>query len=106
MPRQNAPTAHALGAFLFGASLRMRYTDIRSFDSKRSAMATLKHTPGNHRVLDTTVSPEAGIEDTIEMRRARRRAALEKIAGIWSNRADIPADGLEYQRQLRLEWRD
>jgi hypothetical protein len=38
------------------------------------------------------------VEDTIEARRARRMAALKKVAGIWSQRPDIPADGLEYVR--------
>jgi hypothetical protein len=39
-------------------------------------------------------------------RRQRRLAALKKVAGIWSSRQDIPADGLEYQRELRSEWRE
>lgn len=67
-------------------------------------MATLKHTHGDHHTLATSLPHEPVVDDTIEARRARRRAALEKIAGIWTNRADIPADGLEYQRQLRSEW--
>lgn len=82
----------------------MRYTDIRSFDVERSVMATLKHTRGDHHTLATSLPHEPVVDDTIEARRARRRAALEKIAGIWSTRPDIPADGLEYQRQLRSEW--
>jgi len=67
-------------------------------------MATLKHTRGDHHTLATSLPHEPVVDDTIEARRARRRAALEKIAGIWSTRPDIPADGLEYQRQLRSEW--
>ena len=37
--------------------------------------------------------------------RLRRSETLERIAGIWANRKDIPADGLEYERELRREWR-
>ena len=68
-------------------------------------MATLKHSLGDHHVLDATATVEPVAEDTIEVRRARRMAALKKVAGIWSRRPDIPADGLEYQRELRSEWR-
>ncbi len=42
--------------------------------------------------------------DTAEERRARRMGALKQAAGIWAKREDIPADGLEYQRNLRAEW--
>jgi hypothetical protein len=37
--------------------------------------------------------------------RQRRIDALKRVAGMWANRKDIPADGLEYQRELRAEWR-
>jgi hypothetical protein len=69
-------------------------------------MATLKHSPGDHHSIDVNQTDTPVVEDTIEARRARRMAALQKVAGIWSNRPDIPADGLEYQRRLRAEWRD
>ncbi len=69
-------------------------------------MATLKHSHGDHHVLDATEADTPAVGDTIEARRARRMAALKKAAGIWANRPDIPADGLKYQRQLRSEWRD
>jgi hypothetical protein len=36
--------------------------------------------------------------------RARRIAALSEIFGLWSERTDIPKDGLEYERMLRTEW--
>lgn len=36
--------------------------------------------------------------------RAKRIAAIRRVAGIWAARDDIPADGLEYQRTLRSEW--
>ena len=63
-------------------------------------MGTLKHSLTDHRVLDPSVA-DTLIEDTIE---ARRMAALKKVAGIWIHRPDIPADGLDYQRELRSEW--
>lgn len=37
--------------------------------------------------------------------RQRRIDALRQIAGMWAERKDIPADGLEYERELRREWR-
>ena len=67
-------------------------------------MATLKHSLDDHHMRDADVSDDSVVEDTIEVRRARRMAALKKVAGIWAHRADIPADGLEYQRALRSEW--
>lgn len=67
-------------------------------------MATLKHSLGDHQALDTSVPDKAVVEEAIEARRARRMAALKKVAGIWSDRPDIPADGLQYQRILRSEW--
>jgi hypothetical protein len=63
-----------------------------------------------HKMLDVDELPaqaaksETTAGDTIEARRARRMAALQKIAGMWVDRADIPADGLEYQRDLRGTW--
>ncbi|MES2074052.1 MAG: hypothetical protein V4462_00395 [Pseudomonadota bacterium] len=68
-------------------------------------MAILKHSLDDHHVLGATTTDAPVVEDTIEARRARRMAALKKVAGIWSQRPDIPADGLEYQRELRYEWR-
>jgi hypothetical protein len=68
------------------------------------AMATLRHSLEDNHLLDATKEEPRVVADTIEARRARRMAALKNIAGIWSNRLDIPADGLEYQRQLRDEW--
>lgn len=67
-------------------------------------MATLKHSLVDHHVLDASKADAPVVEDTIEARRARRMAALKKVAGIWSHREDIPADGLDYQRKLRSEW--
>jgi len=68
-------------------------------------MATLKHSLVDHHVLDASATDEPDVEDTIEVRRARRMAALKKVAGMWAHRPDIPADGLEYQREMRSEWR-
>ena len=67
-------------------------------------MATLKHSLDDDHRLERSLRDEPVDEDTIEARRARRMAALKKVAGIWSHRADIPADGLDYQRALRSEW--
>ncbi len=68
-------------------------------------MATLKHSPDDHHVRDVTATAELASEDTIDVRRARRMAALKKVAGIWADRSDIPADGLIYQHDMRSEWR-
>lgn len=43
-------------------------------------------------------------ESTIEGRRARRRAALNNIQGLWKGREDLPGDGVEQQRRMRDEW--
>jgi hypothetical protein len=67
-------------------------------------MTTLKHSPAQHNALDTMTLRDSSAEETIETRRARRMAALKKVAGIWANRPDIPADGLDYQRELRSQW--
>jgi hypothetical protein len=68
-------------------------------------MAILKHSLDDHHVLGAGATDVPVVEDTIEARRARRMVALKKVAGIWSQRPDIPADGLDYQRELRSEWR-
>jgi hypothetical protein len=46
--------------------------------------------------------PEVSADPQIEARRLRL-ASLRRIAGIWADRSDIPADGLQYERQLRNE---
>lgn len=67
-------------------------------------MANLKHSLDDHHRQAPSLRDESIGEGSIEARRARRMAALKKVAGIWSHRADIPADGLDYQRALRSEW--
>lgn len=37
--------------------------------------------------------------------RRRRLAALQAAQGLWKHRTDVPKDGVEYQQQLRAEWR-
>ena len=69
-------------------------------------MATLKHSLGDQHALGAAAAGPPAADDTLEARRARRMAALKKVAGIWLDRPDIPADGLEYQRELRSEWPD
>lgn len=63
----------------------------------------------NHPIVepspDMTEGAEPIVEGTVEGRRQRRLIALQAIAGLWSKRSDIPADGLEYQREMRAEWR-
>ena len=67
-------------------------------------MTTLKHSNGKHPALVASMSDATDDEDTIEGRRARRMKALLPVAGLWVNRKDIPADGLEYQQAMRAEW--
>ena len=68
-------------------------------------MATPNLSLDENVVLNGAPSNPHTDEDTIEARRARRMAALRKTAGMWADRKDIPADGLEYQREMRAEWR-
>lgn len=67
-------------------------------------MATLKRPTDEHAVT-RTITNEPAAQDTPEARRRRRLSALKTIAGLWSNRTDIPADGLDCQREMRAEWR-
>lgn len=62
------------------------------------AQDTDEHSP-------TLASVAAQRDETLSDARRRRAAALKRIAGLWADRADIPADGLEYQRELRSERR-
>ena len=62
------------------------------------------HTSDQGRADEKADSKPRYDETTVEGRRARRKAALALIDGIWKDRTDIPADGLEYQRRLREEW--
>lgn len=39
--------------------------------------------------------------DAEKFRRQERLKILKRTAGMWANRSDIPADGLEYERELR-----
>lgn len=57
--------------------------------------------PNDAALADQQPIPPA---DTVEGRRARRMMALKAVAGLWKDRADIPADALEYQRAMRAEW--
>ena len=53
---------------------------------------------------DLTANPEPPLPSQ-EERRRRRAAALKAAEGLWKNRTDIPKDGVEFQEQLRAEWR-
>lgn len=68
-------------------------------------MPTMKDSRDDPPTTAVAVPAAAVAEEPIEVRRARRMAALKKVAGIWAEREDIPADGLDYQRALRSEWR-
>lgn len=46
---------------------------------------------------------EVSADPQIEARKLRMES-LRRVAGIWADRSDIPADGLQYERQLRNEW--
>ena len=52
----------------------------------------------------TSVKARTQSEPRVLLRK-QRLAALRRVAGIWANRIDIPADGLAYERELRNEWR-
>ncbi|RFP10134.1 MULTISPECIES: hypothetical protein [unclassified Duganella] len=54
--------------------------------------------------LDATIK-DTPKDNALAQARKRRVEALRRIAGIWANRTDIPADGLTYQVELRSEWR-
>jgi hypothetical protein len=57
---------------------------------------------------DVTVenaTDEPGEQDPRVEARKRRITSLRRVAGIWADRADIPADALQYERELRNEWR-
>lgn len=49
------------------------------------------------------VTVEGGADARMQARE-RRFASLRRVAGIWADRTDIPADGLQYERTLRDEW--
>lgn len=55
-------------------------------------------------MIGLSVKDELAIGDTPQARRRRRLNALEAVAGLWANRADIPNDALEFQREMRAEW--
>jgi hypothetical protein len=54
------------------------------------------------RVIVDAVTPEPDAPST---RRERIAAACKAAEGLWKDRADIPKDGVEFQEQLRAEWR-
>lgn len=68
-------------------------------------MATMHLTADStaNDATDKELPPVLHVE-TVEDRRARRMKALKAAAGLWAERKDIPADGLEYQSALRAEW--
>jgi hypothetical protein len=69
----------------------------------RLAMGLVTH----HEEPDVSNEKPATIATETDARvalRKQRLAALRRAAGIWANRADIPVDGLQYERAMRDEW--
>jgi len=50
--------------------------------------------------LETTKPPL-----TAEQARAKRIEAVMSVHGMWKDKPDMPQDALEYQREVRAEWR-
>lgn len=59
---------------------------------------------GRYDQPDATPKEAAAAVDPHAEARKLRLASLRRVAGIWADRTDIPADGLQYERQLRNEW--
>lgn len=80
---------------------RLRYTSFIRFEQWERLMEPLKDIADQ---TSTTLPLEASAA-SLEERRRRRKAALKAAEGLWKDRTDIPKDGVEYQKQLRDEWR-
>lgn len=50
------------------------------------------------------VAADAAAPDSDMAETSRRRALLQRTAGMWKDRVDVPKDGLRYQREERAEW--
>ena len=66
-------------------------------------MPTLDDSSSGSTPTENTLG-SSSVVDLLEARRNRRLAALTAASGLWRDRTDIPADGVEYQRDLRKEW--
>jgi hypothetical protein len=53
-------------------------------------------------ITQDAVQTEKPMSDAEIAARNKRIAVLKRIAGIWADREDIPADSVDYHRQLRL----
>lgn len=58
--------------------------------------------PDSDERLKATIRRPSG---TPEDQRRRRSEALQAVEGMWKSRTDIPLDGVEYQEQIRSDWR-
>lgn len=67
-------------------------------------MSNLNYAPAQPDYHEVTNEKPASVVDD-RTPRQRRIDALKRVAGIWADRKDIPADGLDYERELRAEWR-
>lgn len=48
-----------------------------------------------------TIKPQL----TEQQARAKRMEAVMSVHGMWKDKPDMPQDSLEYQREVRAEWR-
>jgi len=61
-------------------------------------------------VTDAAASPSGSASElagyvAADQARAKRLEAAMSVNGIWRGQSDKPQDGLEYQREVRAEWR-
>jgi hypothetical protein len=79
----------------------LRYTDRIDFAKAEVSMDILSDI--NEHTAPATLPVRTN--DEKQERRRRRLAALAAAEGIWKDRTDIPLDGVQYQNELRDEWR-
>jgi hypothetical protein len=68
-------------------------------------MTTAIHRHDEHDASANEVQSVNAAEPISVEKKKIRVAAIRRFAGLWATRQDIPADGLEYERELRNEWR-
>ncbi|MBB5606230.1 MULTISPECIES: hypothetical protein [unclassified Janthinobacterium] len=56
-------------------------------------------------VQESLIVPVMQPSGTLEEQRRRRAEALRAATGMWKSRTDIPNHGVEYQEEIRNEWR-
>ncbi|SFV17779.1 hypothetical protein [Pseudoduganella namucuonensis] len=73
--------------------------------AKAGNMAPEEVVTAHVKSLVLKVSTNAQATQLADPDRQRRLAVASKILGLWKDRTDIPKDGLEYQEEMRAEWR-